>query len=239
MRIDPGAAVPPFEQVRAQFAAQIADGTLVVGTRLPTVRKLADDLGLAVNTVARAYRELESAGLVETRGRAGTVVSAAGDRTQQNSSRPRGPTPRSPTTPGPTSSERSRSSAPRSLLIPFTDADWASGVEAEAEAIEQAQPRTAPALVAVGASELVTGELDSRPAHRLGRERQRRRRCAFNVVASVRRPASRSSISARRSASPRRPGRCSRRCTPPVRRGRCPGRRRTAWTCRSHRPSGA
>jgi DNA-binding transcriptional regulator YhcF (GntR family) len=80
MRIDPASAVPPFEQVRSQFAAQIADGTLVVGTRLPTVRGLADDLGLAVNTVARAYRELEVAGLVETRGRAGTVVSAAGDR---------------------------------------------------------------------------------------------------------------------------------------------------------------
>ncbi|HEY2299145.1 MAG TPA: GntR family transcriptional regulator [Jatrophihabitans sp.] len=80
MRIDPASAVPPFEQVRSQFAAQIADGTLVVGTRLPTVRGLADDLGLAVNTVARAYRELETAGLVETRGRAGTVVSSAGDR---------------------------------------------------------------------------------------------------------------------------------------------------------------
>jgi DNA-binding transcriptional regulator YhcF (GntR family) len=83
MRIDPGSPVPPFEQVRVQFAERIGDGTLVVGTRLPTVRKLADDLGLAVNTVARAYRELEAAGLVETRGRAGTVVSAAGDRTQQ------------------------------------------------------------------------------------------------------------------------------------------------------------
>jgi DNA-binding transcriptional regulator YhcF (GntR family) len=83
MQIDPTSAVPPFEQVRAQFAAQIADGTLVVGTRLPTVRALADQLDLAVNTVARAYRELESAGLVETRGRAGTVVSAAGDRAKQ------------------------------------------------------------------------------------------------------------------------------------------------------------
>lgn len=81
--VDPGSAVPPFEQVRAQLAARIGDGSLVVGTRLPTVRGLADDLGLAVNTVARAYRELEAAGLVETRGRAGTVVSAAGDRMQQ------------------------------------------------------------------------------------------------------------------------------------------------------------
>ena len=44
------------------------------GTRLPTVRELAGKLGLAVNTVARAYRELESAGVLETRGRFGTFV---------------------------------------------------------------------------------------------------------------------------------------------------------------------
>jgi len=72
--LDLQSTVPPFEQVRRQLAAQIADGRLAGGTRLPTVRGLADDLGLATNTVARAYRELEAAGLVETRGRAGTVV---------------------------------------------------------------------------------------------------------------------------------------------------------------------
>lgn len=44
------------------------------GRRLPTVRKLAGDLGLAPNTVARAYRELEAEGFVDTRGRNGTVV---------------------------------------------------------------------------------------------------------------------------------------------------------------------
>ena len=78
--VDARSTVAPFEQVRSQLAAQIADGTLVVGTKLPTVRSLADELGLAVNTVARAYRELETSGLVETRGRAGTVVTSAGDR---------------------------------------------------------------------------------------------------------------------------------------------------------------
>jgi DNA-binding transcriptional regulator YhcF (GntR family) len=77
--VDATSFVPPYEQVRSQLAAQITDGELVVGTRLPTVRRLAEDLGLAVNTVARAYRELEAAGLVTTAGRAGTVVSAAGD----------------------------------------------------------------------------------------------------------------------------------------------------------------
>ena len=79
IRIDSGSPVPPYEQVRAQLAAQIIDRELAVGTRLPTVRRLAADLGLAVNTVARAYRELEGAGLVETRGRHGTVVAPGRD----------------------------------------------------------------------------------------------------------------------------------------------------------------
>jgi DNA-binding transcriptional regulator YhcF (GntR family) len=80
--VDADSAVPPFEQVRSGLAARINDRTLAVGTRLPTVRGLAADLGLAANTVARAYRELEEAGLVETRGRAGTFVSAAGERSR-------------------------------------------------------------------------------------------------------------------------------------------------------------
>ncbi|GLZ38497.1 GntR family transcriptional regulator [Actinokineospora sp. NBRC 105648] len=79
--LDPASPVPPFEQVRTGFAAKINSGELAVGTKLPTVRALAAELGLAVNTVARSYRELEEAGLVETRGRAGTFVSTSGDRT--------------------------------------------------------------------------------------------------------------------------------------------------------------
>ena len=66
--LDTASPVPPFEQLRTQFAKQIQDRTLAVGTRLPTIRHLAADLGLAVNTVGRAYRELEVAGLIETRG---------------------------------------------------------------------------------------------------------------------------------------------------------------------------
>ncbi|MCJ1708299.1 GntR family transcriptional regulator [Microbacterium sp. VKM Ac-2923] len=72
--LDAASATPPFEQVRAQVIAAIDDGSLVAGTRLPPVRALATDLGLAANTVARAYKELEEAGYVETRGRAGTIV---------------------------------------------------------------------------------------------------------------------------------------------------------------------
>jgi DNA-binding transcriptional regulator YhcF (GntR family) len=74
--VDPASPEPPFEQVRAQVEALIRGGRLVPGDRLPTVRGLATDLGLAANTVARAYKELEAAGLVETRSRAGTVVAS-------------------------------------------------------------------------------------------------------------------------------------------------------------------
>ena len=52
----------------------VRDGRLTPGTRLPTVRDLAAALDFAPNTVARAYRELESAGIVVTRRRLGTFV---------------------------------------------------------------------------------------------------------------------------------------------------------------------
>jgi DNA-binding transcriptional regulator YhcF (GntR family) len=72
--IDPDAATPLFEQMRLAIIDAVRDGRLPPGDRLPTVRELAGELGLAVNTVARAYRELESAGIVETRGRRGTFI---------------------------------------------------------------------------------------------------------------------------------------------------------------------
>jgi DNA-binding transcriptional regulator YhcF (GntR family) len=77
--IDSTSAVPPYEQVRSQLAQQINSGLLPVGAKLSTVRQLAQDLDIAANTVARAYRELETAGLLETRGRAGTFVGSNGD----------------------------------------------------------------------------------------------------------------------------------------------------------------
>lgn len=74
LRVDLASPVPPYEQLRAQVAGLIATGDLLAGARLPSVRQLATDLGLAGGTVARAYHELELAGLVEGRGRHGTVV---------------------------------------------------------------------------------------------------------------------------------------------------------------------
>lgn len=76
--VDLDGAAPPFEQVRDGIRAQVDDGTLAPGHRLPPVRTLATSLGLAANTVARAYKELEALGVVETRGRAGTFVAGAG-----------------------------------------------------------------------------------------------------------------------------------------------------------------
>jgi DNA-binding transcriptional regulator YhcF (GntR family) len=73
--VDPAAADPPFEQLRRQIAARVGSGELAAGTRLPTVRALAQEIGLAVNTVARVYRELEADGVVVTSGRNGTFVS--------------------------------------------------------------------------------------------------------------------------------------------------------------------
>jgi GntR family transcriptional regulator len=65
---------PPFEQIRRQVTAHVSSARLSPGDRLPTIRALATDLGLAPGTVARAYKELEADGVVVTRRRAGTVI---------------------------------------------------------------------------------------------------------------------------------------------------------------------
>jgi DNA-binding transcriptional regulator YhcF (GntR family) len=80
LEIDPASAVPPFEQMRAQIAGLVASGVLPAGTRLPAIRQLAGDLGLAPGTVARAYRELEQSGLVASKGRHGTRVTDLSER---------------------------------------------------------------------------------------------------------------------------------------------------------------
>lgn len=90
IQVDLRNAVPPYEQIRAQIAGHIATGTLGPGDRLPTVRDLASDLGIAIGTVQRAYRELESAGLVLSRRRHGTTVAPTG------TGRPTAPSPTDP-----------------------------------------------------------------------------------------------------------------------------------------------
>jgi DNA-binding transcriptional regulator YhcF (GntR family) len=81
LALDPADPNPPYEQLKRRVLQGREDGTLPAGTRLPPVRRLAEHLGLAANTVAKAYRELEAAGGIETRGRRGSFVRAA-DRTE-------------------------------------------------------------------------------------------------------------------------------------------------------------
>jgi GntR family transcriptional regulator len=71
-----GSSVPLFEQLRLNIIERADSGALAAGTRLPAVRSLATELGVAPHTVARAYKELEAAGVVVTRGRHGTIVCA-------------------------------------------------------------------------------------------------------------------------------------------------------------------
>ncbi|MGZ2222859.1 GntR family transcriptional regulator [Glutamicibacter nicotianae] len=83
LRVDTESTVAPYQQVREQILMAVAEGKLAPGTKLPSVRALAGTLGLAVNTVAKVYKELELQGAVVTRGRHGTVIQAAEDRAEQ------------------------------------------------------------------------------------------------------------------------------------------------------------
>lgn len=83
LQVDPHSTTPPFEQIRMQVIEAVRTGALAPGDKLPTVRRLAEDLGLAPNTVARSYRALEQDEVIETRGRLGSFVAATGDATQR------------------------------------------------------------------------------------------------------------------------------------------------------------
>ena len=74
LRVETTDPTPPYEQLRRQFVELIRAGALAPGDRLPPLRQLAADLGLAVGTVGRTYRELEAAGLVASRRGGGTRV---------------------------------------------------------------------------------------------------------------------------------------------------------------------
>lgn len=87
IRIEHGSSTPPFEQLRLQILDLVRRGELLAGARLPTVRALAADLGLAANTVAKTYRELEESGAIETRGRQGSFIAATGDSTRLKAQR--------------------------------------------------------------------------------------------------------------------------------------------------------
>ncbi len=75
IQISPGSGEPIYVQVAEQIGEAIARGELTSGDRLPAVRKLAAELVINPNTVARAYSSLEQAGLVTTKTGSGTFVS--------------------------------------------------------------------------------------------------------------------------------------------------------------------
>ena len=70
--------VPIYQQIVNQVKYLVASGRLSPGDEMPPIRVLAERLIVNPNTVARAYRELESAGVVEKRRTAGTYVSEQG-----------------------------------------------------------------------------------------------------------------------------------------------------------------
>lgn len=74
LAVDTRSAVPPFEQIRVQLLDALHSGLFEEGERLPSIRQLAGDLGLATNTVGRAFKELESEGFIVSRGPLGSFV---------------------------------------------------------------------------------------------------------------------------------------------------------------------
>jgi GntR family transcriptional regulator len=73
-RLDAASGVPFYRQVIDQVLLAVADGRFAPGTQLPTVRQLAVDLSVNLNTIAKAYREMEIRGIVETQQGTGTFV---------------------------------------------------------------------------------------------------------------------------------------------------------------------
>jgi len=78
IHISPKDGVPIYAQIVNQVKYLVASGRLAPGDEVPPIRVLAERLTINPNTVARAYRELEAAGLVEKRRTAGTFISGAG-----------------------------------------------------------------------------------------------------------------------------------------------------------------
>lgn len=84
LAIDRGLEDPVYQQVADQVRQLVASGALGAGTALPSVRQLAGDLGVNLNTIARAYRLLEGEGFLVIHGRAGVTVAAPADEIEHS-----------------------------------------------------------------------------------------------------------------------------------------------------------
>lgn len=78
IRISQDDGTPIYQQLTSQIRLLVSSGRLLAGEQLPAVRKLAESLLINPNTVARAYRELESDGVVVSRRGSGVFVSDSG-----------------------------------------------------------------------------------------------------------------------------------------------------------------
>lgn len=76
LEVDPGSGTPIYEQIIARIEEAVATGRLEAGERLPPIRQLAEELGIAPGTVARAYSELEERAVLKTEGARGTRVAS-------------------------------------------------------------------------------------------------------------------------------------------------------------------
>ncbi len=123
--VDTSSAVPAYEQIRAQVTALADSGALPARTRLPSVRQLAADLGVAPGTVAKAYQQLEEAGITTAHRRRGTLIS---DRT--------------------TSSEEDRLESLRAAAVIYAETARLLNVDAERATDLLAQAFTAPSTTA-------------------------------------------------------------------------------------------
>ena len=74
VRLNPSAGTPLYLQLVEHLKHSIATGAIRAGEQLPSVRKMAEDLLINPNTVVRAYRDLESEGIVELRHGSGVFV---------------------------------------------------------------------------------------------------------------------------------------------------------------------
>src|SRR5688500_20150202 len=90
--LDASSGVPFYRQIIDQVLLAVGDGRVKAGTQLPTVRQLAVDLSVNLNTVAKAYREMEIRGIVQTQQGSGSFIAArANARTREREHAPQAP----------------------------------------------------------------------------------------------------------------------------------------------------
>lgn len=131
IRTDPSDPTPIYRQIALQTAAQIRDGTLARGERLPTAAELARSLDVNRNTTLQAYRLLRDEGLIDLRRGRGAVVRAAAPAPARDTAQPLAPTP-APTpahspSPSPTPQDPSTDPDLDALTARLADAARAAG----------------------------------------------------------------------------------------------------------------